>query len=55
MANVNKKDLTIINELLASGKVVPLISRSFKLNEIPEAIRFLEEGHPGGKVVIKIS
>jgi NADPH:quinone reductase-like Zn-dependent oxidoreductase len=52
IANSNNKDLTIIGELMATGKVTPVIDRRYKLSEVPEALRYLEEGHARGKVVI---
>jgi NADPH:quinone reductase-like Zn-dependent oxidoreductase len=39
---------------MATGKVTPVIDRRYKLNEVPEAIRYLEEGHARGKVVISL-
>jgi NADPH:quinone reductase-like Zn-dependent oxidoreductase len=54
MANMNKKDLMFIKELLEAGKVVPVIDRRYTLSEVPEAIRYLEEGHAQGKVVITV-
>jgi NADPH:quinone reductase-like Zn-dependent oxidoreductase len=53
-ANPNKKDLLFIKELLEAGKVVPVIDRTYPLSEVPEAIRYLEEGHAKGKVVITL-
>ena len=50
----NKEDLTILRELLEAGKVTPVIDRRYSLNEVPEAIRYLEEGHARGKVVITL-
>jgi NADPH:quinone reductase-like Zn-dependent oxidoreductase len=50
----NKKDLLFIKELLEAGKVVPVIDRRYPLSEVPEAIRYLEEGHARGKVVITV-
>jgi NADPH:quinone reductase-like Zn-dependent oxidoreductase len=50
----NSKDLEFINELLDAGKVTPVIDTSFPLCEVPEAIRYLEEGHAQGKVVITV-
>ncbi|GAH06198.1 unnamed protein product, partial [marine sediment metagenome] len=50
----NQKDLLIIKELLEAGKVVPVIDRRYLLSEVPEAIRYLEEGHARGKVVINV-
>jgi len=54
LARLNKEDLTIIRELLEAGKVTPVIDRRYRLSEIPEAIRYLEEGHARGKVVITV-
>jgi NADPH:quinone reductase-like Zn-dependent oxidoreductase len=53
-AKANKKDLMFIKELLEAGKVVPVIDRTYPLSEVPEAIRYLEEGHARGKVVITV-
>jgi NADPH:quinone reductase-like Zn-dependent oxidoreductase len=50
----NQKDLITIKELLEAGKVVPVIDRRYPLSEVPEAIRYLEEGHARGKVVITV-
>lgn len=54
IANVNKADLVFLKELLEAGKVVPVIDRKYRLSEAPEAIRYVEEGHARGKVVITI-
>jgi NADPH:quinone reductase-like Zn-dependent oxidoreductase len=48
----NQKDLIYIKELIESGKVKPVIDRSYKLSEVPEAFKYFEEGHAQGKVVI---
>ena len=48
----NKKDLDLLKELFEAGKVVPVIDRRYPLSEIPEALRYLEEGHHQGKIVI---
>ena len=53
-AKSNKKDLDFIKELLENGKIVPVIDRIYPLDEVPEALRYLEEGHARGKVIIKI-
>ena len=50
----NLKDLAYVAELLESGDVVPVIDRRYSLNQVPEAIRYIEEGHARGKVVITI-
>jgi NADPH:quinone reductase-like Zn-dependent oxidoreductase len=52
LANVNPDDLLVMNELIEAGKVTPVIDRTYGLSEVPEAIRYLEEGHARGKVVI---
>ncbi|HYL11316.1 MAG TPA: NAD(P)-dependent alcohol dehydrogenase [Candidatus Acidoferrales bacterium] len=51
-AKVNEEDLTILHNLMQAGKVKPVIDRRYSLNEVPEAIRYLEEGHARGKVII---
>jgi NADPH:quinone reductase-like Zn-dependent oxidoreductase len=48
----NNADLVVLKELIESGKVTPVIDRSFPLSETPEAFRYLNEGHARGKVVI---
>ena len=53
-ANMNQADLLVINELLTSGKVTPVIDRTCTLDEVPEAIRYLEQGHARGKVVMSL-
>jgi NADPH:quinone reductase-like Zn-dependent oxidoreductase len=54
MPKENPKDLVFMKELLEAGKVVPVIDRRYTLSEVPEAIRYLEEGHARGKVVITL-
>lgn len=53
-AKSNKKDLAFMKELLEAGKVVPVIDRRYPLSEVAEALRYLEEGHAQGKVVITV-
>ena len=55
MARSSKEDLTAICRLIQTGKVQPVIDRSYRLSEAPDAIRYLEQGHARGKVVIAIS
>ena len=50
----NKEDLLALRELLEAGTVTPVIDRHYTLNEVPEAIRYVEEGHARGKVVINV-
>ena len=54
MANPNQKELAFIRELLEAGKVVPVIDRCYPLCETAEAIRYLEEVHAKGKIVITV-
>lgn len=52
VAKPNKGDLTLLGNLLGTGMMTPVIDRRYRLSEVPEAIRYLEEGHARGKVVI---
>jgi NADPH:quinone reductase-like Zn-dependent oxidoreductase len=54
IAKLNSADLVFLKELLETGKVVPVIDRKYSLSETPQAIRYIEEGHARGKVVITI-
>jgi len=54
MAKVIKKDLVLLSDLLAAVKVVPVIDRRYSLSDVSEALRYLEEGHAQGKVVITV-
>jgi NADPH:quinone reductase-like Zn-dependent oxidoreductase len=54
IAKLNKKDLVLLKDLLEAGTVVPVIDRHYPLNHTAEAIRYLEEGHARGKVVITV-
>jgi len=54
-AKLRKEDLTTLGELMGRGKVTPVIDRVYRLSEVSEAIRYLEQGHARGKVVITVS
>lgn len=54
LASLNSQDLVVLKELMEAKKITPVIDRSYSLIEVPEAIRYLEEGHARGKVVITI-
>jgi NADPH:quinone reductase-like Zn-dependent oxidoreductase len=54
IAKLSTEDLTFIRDLMAAGKVTPVIDRRYGLSEAPEAVRYLEEGHARGKVVITV-
>jgi len=52
LARSNREDLTTLGNLMASGKITPVIDRRFCLSEVPDALRYLEQGHARGKVAI---
>ncbi len=54
MAKSSKDDLTVMHNLMQTGKVIPVIDRRYSLTELPEAIRYLETGHARGKVIIAL-
>lgn len=53
-AKVKKADLLLIQELLATGKLVPVVDRTYPLRETAQAIAYLEQGHARGKVMISM-
>jgi NADPH:quinone reductase-like Zn-dependent oxidoreductase len=48
------EDLLVLTALVEAGKVTPVVDRSFPLAEVPKAIRYLDEGHARGKVVVVV-
>jgi NADPH:quinone reductase-like Zn-dependent oxidoreductase len=54
LAELNPEDLTILGDLMQTGKVTPVIDRTYKLSEVPDALRYLEQGHARGKVIISV-
>jgi NADPH:quinone reductase-like Zn-dependent oxidoreductase len=48
------RDLEALRDLIEAGKVTPVLDRTYPLPEAPEAIRYLEQGHPRGKVVVTV-
>jgi NADPH:quinone reductase-like Zn-dependent oxidoreductase len=54
VAKENANDLIIVKELIEAGKVTPIIDTTYPLSEAPKAIRYLEDGHARGKVVIVV-
>ncbi len=54
IAKASKEDLTTMRDLIRAGEVTPVIDRRYGLSEAPEAIRYLEEGHARGKVVMTL-
>lgn len=54
-ARANREDLLFVKGLIEAGKVRAVIDRSYRLSEVADAIRYLEEGHARGKVVITVA
>jgi NADPH:quinone reductase-like Zn-dependent oxidoreductase len=54
IAQFNKPDMMVLADLLQSGKMTPVIDRTYKLSETPDALRYLEQGHARGKVVVTV-
>ncbi len=54
MADVTKGELTTLSDLIEAGKLTPVIDRTYALSQTADAIRYLEEGHARGKVVITV-
>ena len=54
LARGGKEALTVMRDLMESGKVTPVVDKRYSLSEVPEAIRYLEQGHARGKVVITL-
>ena len=52
MAEPNREDLVHMAQLVETGTVVPVIDRSYPLDEVPQALQLMGEGHALGKVVI---
>ena len=55
LAKENRADLAFLRELIEAGTVKPVIDRRYPLAELPDAIRYLEEGHARGKIVITMA
>ncbi|HEV3100493.1 MAG TPA: NAD(P)-dependent alcohol dehydrogenase [Candidatus Udaeobacter sp.] len=54
IAAFNKADMTILADLIQSGKMRPIIDRTYTLSDVPAALQYLEQGHARGKVVITV-
>jgi NADPH:quinone reductase-like Zn-dependent oxidoreductase len=54
LAKVNRDDLGVLAELMETGKVTPVVDRTYPLSEVPEAIAYVEAGHARGKVVVTV-
>ena len=54
IAEFNKADMTILADLMQSGKMTPVIDKTYKLSDVAAALQYLEQGHARGKVVITV-
>jgi len=54
IAQFNQADMTVLADLMQSGKVKPVIDKVYKFSEMPAALHYLEQGHARGKVVINL-
>ena len=54
IAAFNKADMTILADLMQSGKMTPVIDKTYRLSDVPAALQYLEQGHARGKVVITV-
>jgi NADPH:quinone reductase-like Zn-dependent oxidoreductase len=54
LAVLDKDDLVLLGDLMQSGAVTPVVDRRFPLREVPAAIRYSEEGHARGKIIVSL-
>jgi NADPH:quinone reductase-like Zn-dependent oxidoreductase len=54
ITKMSKQDLIVLADLIQAGKLTPVIERTYKLSEAPEALRYLNEGHARGKLVVTV-
>jgi NADPH:quinone reductase-like Zn-dependent oxidoreductase len=54
IAKSNQEDLVTLKDLIEAGKIIPVIDRRYSLTETAQAMRYLEEGHSRGKIVITV-
>jgi NADPH:quinone reductase-like Zn-dependent oxidoreductase len=53
-AKENAEDLQVLANLIDEGEVTPVVGRTFSLVDAPEAVRYLEEGHAAGKIIVQV-
>ncbi len=54
VARANQEDLAVIRDLMAAGKVKPVIDGRYSLREVPEAMRYLETKRARGKIIVTV-
>jgi NADPH:quinone reductase-like Zn-dependent oxidoreductase len=54
MCSENAADLLVLAQLIESGQVTPVVDRTYPLSQAPDAIRYMQDGHARGKVVITV-
>jgi NADPH:quinone reductase-like Zn-dependent oxidoreductase len=54
LAKMREDDLAVLADLMQTGQVTPVIDRLYRLSEVPDAIRYSEEGHARGKIIINL-
>ena len=54
LAKSSKEDFEFLAGMLGSGHIVPVVERTYPLAEVPDALRYLGEGHARGKIVITV-
>jgi NADPH:quinone reductase-like Zn-dependent oxidoreductase len=54
-ATPNREDLDYLSSLIDDGQVTPVIDRTYPLDQVPDAVRYLEQGHAAGKVIISVA
>ncbi len=54
LAQLHEDDLAILADLMQAGKVTPVIDKRYRLNEVPAALQYSEEGHARGKIIINM-
>jgi NADPH:quinone reductase-like Zn-dependent oxidoreductase len=54
MAKITREDLAVLKELIEAGKLIPVVDRTYPLSETAAAMRYLEQGHAQGKVVVTV-
>jgi NADPH:quinone reductase-like Zn-dependent oxidoreductase len=54
IARITQPDLDVLRALIDSGKVTPVVDRTYRFDQLPEAMAYLETGRARGKVVVSI-